>query len=119
MLLTEHYHHLFTCNAFTSPSYLYTNGIEPLPGCNSEQAAAGVLGYTQVSWDNLSGEEKQPSLWKQDWIALMQHEQAAAIALGYTKTSWDDDSGSEAQPTSEDKYWSEFTSCGEDLSIYL
>ena len=26
-----------------------------------KQVAAGVLGYTQVSWDNLSGKEKQPA----------------------------------------------------------
>ena len=87
--------------------------IGPLSGCNSEQAAAGVLGYTQVSWDNLSGEEKQPVSSDKYWTGLTQHQQAAAIVLGYTKTTWDNMSGSEPQPTSAYKGWSELTSCGE------
>ena len=89
-----------------------------MTGCNSEQAAAGVLGFTQVSWDNLSGQEKQPISSDKDWAALTQHEQAAAIALGYTKTTWDNMSGSETQPTSTGKAWSELTSCGEMCCLY-
>ena len=94
-----------------------TNKAEPLTGCNSEQAAARVLGFTQVSWDNLSGQEKQPISFDKNWMALTQHEQAAAIALGYTKTTWDNMSGSEAQPASVDKAWSELTSCGAICSV--
>ena len=94
--------------------------IGPLSGCNSEQAAAGVLGYTQVSWDDLSGEEKQPVSSDKYWTGLTQHQQAAAIVLGYTKTTWDNMSGSEPQPASADKGWSGLTSCGKTcLSLYL
>ena len=83
-----------------------------LTGCNNEQAAAGVLGFNKVSWDNLSGQEKQPISSDKDWMALTQHEHTAAIALGYTKTTWDNMSGSEPQPASAGKAWSELTSCG-------
>ena len=93
--------------------------IEPLSGCNSEQAAAGVLGFTQVSWDDVSGEEKQPVSSDKYWKSLTQHQQAAAIVLGYTKAIWDNMSGSEPQPASAYKGWSELTSCGEIcLSVF-
>ena len=99
------------------------NRIDPwydlLAGCNSEQAAAGALGFTQGSWDNLSGQEKQPTSSDKYWTALTQHEQAAAIALGYTKTTWDNMSGSEPRPASASKGWSELTSCGEILSVSI
>ena len=52
------------------------------PGCNSEQVAAGILGYTQVSWDNGSGKEQQPVSADKAWAALTQHERSAAMVLG-------------------------------------
>ena len=58
-------------------------------GCNSEQVAAGILGYTQVSWDNESGKEQQPSSAKKRWTQLTFQERAAAAVLGYTGSMWD------------------------------
>ena len=72
-----------------------------------------MLGYTEVSWDNLSGEEVQPWSSLKSWAVLTENEKAAAVLLGYTEKSWDNDSGSEAQPASYNKFWSELTVCGE------
>ena len=72
-----------------------------------------MLGYTQVSWDNESGEEKQPASADKYWANLTDSEKAAARVLGYTEKAWDDESGSEAQPASAIKHWDELTSCGE------
>ena len=83
-----------------------------MTACNSEQAAAVVLGYNQVSWDNESGREKQPWAYEKPWIALREDEKAAAALLGYTETIWDNKSGLEAQPASGDKKWAELTACG-------
>ena len=91
--------------------------FDPFSGCNSEQAAAEALGYTQVSWDNLSGKEKQPSSIDKHWSELTDKEKAAAVVLGYSATSWDDESGSEPQPASADKHWAELTACGEDPTL--
>ena len=82
-------------------------------GCNSEQVAAGILGYTQVSWDNKSGKEQQPVSADKAWAALTQHERSAAMVLGYTRATWDNKSGSESQPASADKHWAELTACGD------
>jgi len=82
-------------------------------GCNSEQVAAGILGYTQVSWDNESGKEQQPVSADKPWAALTQHERSAAMVLGYTRAMWDNKSGSESQPASADKHWAELTACGD------
>ena len=82
-------------------------------GCNSEQKAAQVLGYTQVAWDNASGKERQPASADKYWANLTDSEKAAAVVLGYNGTIWDDESGSEPQPVSAIKYWDELTSCGE------
>ena len=82
-------------------------------GCNSEQVAAGILGYTQVSWDNESGKEQQPVSADKAWAALTQHERSAAMVLGYTRATWDNKSGSESQPASADKHWAELTACGD------
>ena len=82
-------------------------------GCNSKQVAAGILGYTQVSWDNQSGKEKQPASADKHWAALTQHERLAAMVLGYTRATWDNESGSESQPLSADKHWAELTACGD------
>ena len=83
--------------------------------CNSEQAAVVALGFTQLSWDNLSGQEPQPSSWMYKfWHELTGNEKAAVTLLGYNKTTWDNDSGSEPQPTSIFKRWDKLTACGED-----
>ena len=83
--------------------------------CNSEQAAAVVLGFTQVSWDNLSGQ--LPTDFFLFWAEMTENQKAAAGLLGYTQTTWDNDSGSEPRPASAFKSWSELTVCndGEDL----
>ena len=82
-------------------------------GCNSEQQAAEVLGYTEITWDNGSGKEPQPFSSEKPWGALTEQEKEAAVILGYTEIIWDDISGSEPQPDSDLKYWSELTVCGE------
>ena len=75
------------------------------PGCTDEQKAAGVLGYTQVSWDDESGKEPQPSSTDKGWVQLSDKERAAAVSLGYTQAIWD-------QPAAVSKYWDGLTSCG-------
>ena len=95
-----------------------------LSGCehNSEQVAAEVLGYTQVSWDNLSGNEPQPVSHKKFWYELRHSERVAAVLLGYTGKVWDNESGSEPQPASADKHWSELSRCADEgryAGIYL
>ena len=81
-----------------------------LPACNSEQAAVVVLGYTQVSWDNLSGQEPQPWSWDKFWNELSVNEKAAIVLLGYDEKTWDNDSGMETQP--DKKSWAELSECG-------
>ena len=87
-------------------------GLNWLSGCTSEQKAAGVLGYTQVSWDNLYGQELQPSSADKHWANLTTSEKAAANVLGYTEKIWDNKSGKEKQPASIDKYWHWLSACG-------
>ena len=81
----------------------------------SEQAAAALLGYTQTSWDDVSGKEIQPASSKKYWAKLAKHEQLAAMALGYTRKSWDNVSGRETQPPADSKYWHELKDCGKNL----
>ena len=78
-----------------------------------------MLGYTQVSWDNLSGQEPQPWSGYKAWYELSLNEQAAVTLLGYTETTWDNESGSERQPASALKGWAELTMCtsGKGLPI--
>ena len=78
-------------------------------GWSIEQWAAVVLGYTQASWDNKSGKEKQPSSSKKYWNELTARERAAALNLGYTQWMWD---GGDV-PASVNKNWAELTACGE------
>ena len=80
--------------------------------CNSEQAAAVVLGFTQVSWDDLSGQEPQPWSMRKSWVELSGNEKSAAVLLGYTQTTWDNDSDLEPQPASAVKNWTDLTACG-------
>ena len=83
------------------------------PVCDSEQAALRVLGYTQATWDNLSGREQQPWSAIKSWYALTANEKVAADVLGYNQPMWDNRSGSERQPFSFYKYWDELTACGD------
>ena len=85
-------------------------------GHNSEQAAAEVLGYTQVSWENLSGIEPQPASLLKSWSELTHSERVAAVVLGYTGKVWDNESGSEQQPASFYKSWAEL---GSPLTIEI
>ena len=84
-------------------------------GCKSEQAAARLLGYSQRSWDNISGKEKQPSSGYKYWSKLTVQEKKAAMILGYTAKTWDNSSGKEKQPASANKYWAKLSACGEHL----
>ena len=79
--------------------------------CESQQVAARALGYTDASWDNLSGDELQPWSSIKSWVHLTESEKAAAVVLGYTAVTWDNVSGAEAQPASSDKEWSGLISC--------
>ena len=80
-------------------------------GCNSEQKAASVLGYNEVTWDNPW--QKQPFSSDKAWGALTEQEKEAAVLLGYTEIIWDNLSGYETQPASLGKLWSMLTICGE------
>ena len=82
-----------------------------LPVCVSERAALIVLGFTQVSWDNESGEEQQPLASFLSWAALTDEEKAAGTQLGYTATNWDTVVGSTSEPAVANKGWAELTSC--------
>ena len=83
----------------------------------SEQLAAQVLGYTQASWDNLSGKEQQPWSSIQFWASLTKHEKSAAALLGYTQTNWDNELGTQPRPASAFKSWSEMTECGDGKDL--
>ena len=74
-----------------------------------------VLGYTEISLDNVSGEEQQPWSSIKYWASLTDTEKEAATILGYTETTWGSrsDSGSGLPPQSWYKYWDELTTCGE------
>ena len=95
-----------------SPGYSnYSLSTLSTSDCDSEQAAAKVLGFTRVSWDNESGNEPQPITFRKSWALMKHRERQAAKLLGYTKLSWDNDSGEEEQPPSSRKYWKSLTSC--------
>ena len=86
-----------------------------IAGCVSEQAAAALLGYTQISWDDVSGKEIRPASAKKYWSKLAKYEKQAAMALGYTQKLWDNASGKETQPPADSKYWHELTDCGKNF----
>ena len=71
------------------------------------------MGYTQVTWDNLSGREQQPWSSIKSWYALTASEKAAAAVLGYIQPMWDNRSGSERQPVSFYKHRDQLTACGD------
>ena len=75
----------------------------------SEQEAATLLGWTEVSWDSATGTARQPAVMDKDWTELSTKEQAAARALGFTQTTWDNASGEEPEPAVRDKDWSELS----------
>lgn len=88
---------------------------QPPPlACDSERAAGVALGYTQVSWDDLSGKEEQPWSSIKHWAALTDTEQKAAGLLGYTQKNWDNDSKQEPRPAAAFRFWAELAKCGED-----
>ena len=101
----------------TASPYLCINSIlnqslTLVSECKSEQEAAEVLGYTQVSWDK-GGKKYRPDSANKYWAELTDQERAAAAVLGYTEQIWDK-GGKKDQPDSAKKYWAELTSCGED-----
>ena len=73
-----------------------------------------MLGYTQTTWDNESGQELQPESSAQYFSALTSEEQKAAKNLGYNERSWDNLSGTEPQPASESKAWAQLTTASCD-----
>ena len=81
--------------------------------CESENVGAVTLGYTKLSWDNESGQERKPLASFKSWAQLTANEKAGALLLGYTQSTWDDVSGSETPPASTDKSWDELTVCDE------
>jgi hypothetical protein len=54
---------------------------------NAEQAAWGVLGWDETSWDE---EVNVPASEEADWADLTADEQAAAEDLGYDQAIWDE-----------------------------
>ena len=81
-----------------------------------------MLGYTEVSWNDLSGKEEQPWSSIKHWAALTDTEQKAAGLLGYTQKNWDNDSKQEPRPAAAFRFWAELAKCGEgegSLSLSL
>ena len=62
------------------------------------------MGYTEASWDNLSGNEAQPASAAKDWAELSSKEKEAASVLGYSQLSWD-----YPWPAAGDKYFAQLT----------
>ena len=92
--------------------------IQYLPACEAEQEGAIVLGYTEVSWDDLSGKTRQPWIASKSWRAFTDNEKIAAGLLGYNQTTWDNDSGSEPQPASAYKFWADLTTCTDSKDMF-
>ena len=67
----------------------HANDTSLTSGCYSEQKAAIVLGFTEVTWDNWSGSEPQPATLDIPWENLTDDEKAAATYLGFGQRSWD------------------------------
>ena len=77
------------------------------------------MGYTHLSWENLSGDELQPWSSIKSWADLTENEKTAATVLGYTDAIWDNTLGAEPQPLSFYKYWDELTKCGDGEDTLL
>ena len=71
-----------------------------------------TLGYTQVTLDNVSGEEQQPWTSIKYWSSLTVNEQGAALLLGYSPNTWDNSLSTGLKPESTYKYWDELLACG-------
>ena len=84
-----------------------THSMTDATGWNDEQTAAKTLGYTQVTWDDASGQETEPSSADKAWDELTTEEKSAAVRLGFMGKTWDNESGKEKQPASENKHWSD------------
>jgi len=52
----------------------------------TRQQAAALLGYTQLSWDDVK--QAQPASSKKQWAQLTATEKAAYTVLGYTQQTW-------------------------------
>lgn len=70
----------------------------------SEHDAVRVLGFTETTWDNLSGKEPQPAAMRQHWADLTDNEQEALKALNFNRIIWDSQ-----RPESAEKQWDELT----------
>ena len=81
--------------------------------CDSEQAAAAVLGYNEASWDNLDGQERLPIPARMPWGNLIFVQKKAVKLLGYTRITWDVRQTASTQPDSYYKRWVSLTACGE------
>jgi len=99
-------------------SHYHICTLTVLSACESEHAGAVTLGYTKLSWDDESGQERTPLASFKSWAQLTANEKAGAALLGYTQSSWGDDSGSETQPASADKSWDELLLCGEGRPLF-
>ena len=75
------------------------------------------MGYTQITWDNLSGNEHEPSIVDKYWSEMTAQEKAALTVLGFTAKIWDNYSGREEPPASWEKSWTRLSVCGENLLI--
>ena len=72
-----------------------------------------TLGYTKITWDNESGDQKQPWAAIQFWSALSVKERRAALYLGWAEATWNNVGGNEPQPPINKKFWDEISVCGE------
>ena len=63
-----------------------------------------MLGFTEVTWDNCSGEEPQPAAVRKTWDELTDDERTAVEYLGFIKLSWDT-----RAPSSSTKTWAALT----------
>ena len=75
------------------------------------------MGYTQITWDNESGNENEPSIVDKSWSEMTAQEKAALTVLGFTAKIWDNYSGREEPPASWEKSWTRLSVCGENLLI--
>ena len=83
-------------------------------GCLTEQDAARALGYTEDTWDNLSGMETQPLSESKTWSQLTDTERAAAEVLGYDQLIWDTQ-----PPAAATKFWESLTDTEKAAAIEL
>merc|ERR1711937_1014140 len=63
----------------------------------TRQQAAALLGYTQVSCDNVNGKQNHPKSTSKPWTGLTATQRAAAMVLGYAEQKWSKISHSKAK----------------------